>query len=49
MLLSFREEGATEESSASAEDLEFQVHKNVSEGAEHFYCFCLGKLHFIAL
>ncbi|NXB74217.1 LRMP protein, partial [Donacobius atricapilla] len=30
------EEGATEESSASTEDLEFQAPKNISEGAEHF-------------
>lgn len=39
MLLSFRGEGAAEESSASTEDLEFQAPKNTSEGAEHFTLF----------
>ncbi|NXX27449.1 LRMP protein, partial [Nicator chloris] len=37
------EEGATEESSASTEDLEFQIPKNISEGAEHFTLFLLRK------
>lgn len=33
---SFREDGTTEESTASVEDLEFKVHKNTFEGADHF-------------
>ncbi|NXL78304.1 LRMP protein, partial [Leptocoma aspasia] len=33
------EEGATEESSSSTEDLEFRVPKNISEGVEHFTLF----------
>ncbi|NWS23497.1 LRMP protein, partial [Polioptila caerulea] len=38
------EEGATEEeSSASTEDLEFQVPKNISEGTEHFTLFLFRK------
>ncbi|NXN88409.1 LRMP protein, partial [Bombycilla garrulus] len=37
------EEGATEESSASTEDLELQVPKNISEGAEHSTLFLFKK------
>ncbi|NXO09596.1 LRMP protein, partial [Oriolus oriolus] len=37
------EEGAAEESSASMEDLEFQVPRNISEGAECFTVFLFRK------
>ncbi|NXA75019.1 LRMP protein, partial [Thryothorus ludovicianus] len=40
------EEEATEESSASTEDLEFQVPKNISEGAERFTLFLFWKAPF---
>lgn len=32
----FREDGTTEEPTASIKDLEFKVHKNTFEGADHF-------------
>lgn len=43
MLPCFREDGASEEPTASMEDLEFKVHKNTSEGAEHFIQFLFRK------
>lgn len=36
MRLYFRDDSATEEPTASIEDLEFKVHRNTFEGANHF-------------
>lgn len=43
MLPCFREDGATKEQTASMEDLQFKVHTNTSEGADHFILFLFRK------
>lgn len=43
MLLCFRDDSATEEPTSSIEDLEFKVHRNNFEGADHFILISLRK------